>query len=523
MPKYVEVGQDIVEFPDDMTDEQIAQALSTQAGGAPSASAMPAPAPTQQQPTTASPSTWEQLGRQIGLTARAGITGAASIPMLFAEPVAALTNLAAGRQVFPSQQQALQQLLTDVGLPAPQTGLERAVQTGASSMASVAPQAALAQASGIPALAPLAKELPQQLAAAGAAGTTAQAVSERAEEVGFSPVANAAATLATGTLAGMLGAGGARMMSADKVQPVTIDQVKREASRAYTRVDNSGITVKPLPVLKAIDDIEASLIRDSNFNPQLDTHRPVKVVLDQMRQMVGSERVSFTKMDQLRQAAADLTRSNDAATRRLAGQVVSAIDKKITSLQPNELITGKGNLETALKDVRSAREAWRRVSKATILEDALNIAEARALTPNASEGELIRTQFKQLAANKDKMRLFNKDEQEAIRRVVSGKGSEKVLALLARFNPERSQLMTGLTIGAGFQNPLAAGGVAATGFAADKALALIQRKAAQDVMSRILSGQIARPRDTTAWRALVEAQAQQYSPSEQAQIIGQPQ
>lgn len=505
MPKYVEVGQDVIEFPDDMSDEAIEKALAAQFSPAAST---PKTEPTQPQRK----SIWEEAGRQLGLTARAGLTSVASLPALLAEPVAAGVNAIAGREVFPNQSAAFQQALTNVGFPEPKNTLERAVQTGASAVGGVGTQAKLAEKAGTAVLAPLTKNLGQQAAAAGASGAAAQTTAERAQEVGFSPVETMAATLAAGTLAGMFGAKTVRTATTEKMPTVTMDQVKRQAKDAYARVDQAGVAVKPQTVLNTVDDIEVNLLKNQNFNPRLDAHKPVKEVLDQMRQMVGTQRVSFAKMDQLRQAANDLAReSKDPATRRLAAQVVEGIDKKITQLQPNELVAGKTNLESAVKDIKEARDAWRRVSKSTVLEDALNVAEAKALDPKASEGELIRTQFKALAANKEKMRLFSKEEQEAIRRVVSGGGTEKMLSLMARFNPERSQLMTGMTIGAGLQNPYVAGGVAFGGYAADKTLGVVQRKAAQDVITQILAGRIRPPKDATSWRAMVEARAQQYT------------
>ncbi len=503
MAKYIEVGQDIIEFPDTMSDAEIERVLASQ-------QTTPAPA-SMAVPQQRTPTMWEEAGRQLGLTARAGITGAASLPAMLAEPLAAGINLVAGKEVFPNQAAALQQALTNMGFPEPKNTLERAVQTGASAVAGVGAQAGAAQASGKALLAPFTAGLPQQAAAAGASGMAAQATSERASEAGFSPEANLAASLAAGLLAGSLGSITAKRLTKETLTPVTMDEVKKQATQAYSRVDESGVAVKPQPLLNTVNDIEANLIKTQNFNPLLEAHRPVKVVLDQMRAMVGTERVSFSKLDQLRQAANNIAReSTDAATRRLAGQVVSQLDDKITALQPTDLVSGKGALQSALKDVKEARDAWRKVSKATVLEDALNVAEARALDPKASEGELIRTQFKALAANKNKMRMFSKEEQEAIRKVVSGDSVDKMLSLLARFNPERSQLMTGLTIGAGFANPWIAGGTAATGMAADKALGAVQRKAAQDVISQILSGRIPRPQSNAAWRALVEARAQQY-------------
>lgn len=505
--KLIEVGNDVIEFPADMSDADIEKVLASQFAP------KQAPVPTQEPKKS---SFWEEAGRQLGLTARAGVSGIAGLPNIVADPAVALYNRLAGTNYqLPSQ--ALQATLTSMGLPEPKNRLERAVQAGASAMAGTGGQAQLAQMSGSAMAAPFTKELGQQLAAAGMSGTAAQATSERAAEVGFSPAANVAATLAAGTLAGLAGAKGARIATTEKVTPTTVDAIKQEATRAYNRVDQAGVSIKPIPVLKTIDDIEQNLLSTANFNPRLPTHQPIVTILEQMRDMVGQQRVSFSKMDQLRQTAVDLAReSKEPATRRLASMVVSGLDDKITTLQPNELLTGRQNLAGAVKDITEARDAWKRMSKASVLEDALNVAEARALDPKASEGELIRTQFKNLAANKNKMRMFTKDEQEAIRKVVSGDAGQTMLSLLARFNPERNQLVAGAQFYGVTQNPMYVG-IPAAGFLSDKALAVIQRRAAEDVRSQILQGKVQRPRDTAGWRALVEARSREIAQEEAPQ------
>jgi hypothetical protein len=536
MPQYIEVNGEVIEFPDNMTDDQIATVLSG-GQGAPDQSeaetkrlaskkevkAPPKPSMSERVLSNFVPGLSnrpditpegqadkaKELVRQLGLTARAGLTGLSGIPAMAADPLAKIANQAIGREVFPSQYDVLANAMN---LPKPANQTERLVQAGTEALAGVGGQARVAQQAGSAMLSPFTQDIAQQAAVAAPAAVAAQATSDRATDVGFSPLANFAATLAVGTLAGAAGGKAQRKLTADKTPPVTMDEVKQRASAAYSRVDNSGVSIKPQPILKTIDEIETSLINNENFNPAMDTHKPVKQVLDLMRSMTGTQRMSFTKLDQLRQSASALTReSNEAATRRLASKVVEGLDNKITSLQPKDLMSGRGALGETLTDIKEARDAWKRVSKATVIEDALNIAEARALDPRASEGELIRNQFKNLAANKNKMKLFNKDEQEAIRRVVSGEGAERILALAARFNPARNQLVSGLTIGASMTNPVAAataGAVAGTGVAADVTLGRIQRKAAENVVSQILAGNIPQPRSTSSWRALVEAEVQ---------------
>ena len=441
----------------------------------------------------------QEAGRQAGLTARAAITGLTSVPAMLADPLAAGVNLAAGRKVMDLPSQGIQNLMTAAGLPQPEGGLERAVQTGASAMAGVPAQAGLA--AGKEALKPLTQNLLQQTVAAGAGGMAGQAAADVVQEATENPLAGVIAGLAAGTVAGGIAAKGATA-SAKREPLVTLDEIKRRAQQAYSSVEQQGVAVKPKSVLDTFNDIEAKLVKE-NFNPKLDAHKPVAQVLEQVRDMVGTQRVSFTKLEQMRSALNELKNSKEAATRKYAGQAVAELDAYVANLTGSDIITGKDNLSTAIKAVQSARKDWRNLSRATVLEDALNVAEARALDPKASEGELIRRQLINLASNKDKMRMFNERERNAIKSVASGPVADPLLSLLARFNPERSQLVTAGTAFAATANPAAAVAVSGAGYGADKLQGLLRSQAANRLVSDIAQGTIPTVPPNMAWRGML--------------------
>lgn len=86
-----------------------------------------------------------ELARQVALTARAGLTGAAGLPLLAGDALNTLINKISGLNLqMPSQ--ALQPLLTRAGLPQPQNPQERIAQEGAAALAGVGGTARLAQA-----------------------------------------------------------------------------------------------------------------------------------------------------------------------------------------------------------------------------------------------------------------------------------------------------------------------------------------------------------------------------------------
>ena len=459
----------------------------------------PAPVPTAAPAATPeSPSMLSQLGRQLGLTARAGITGAAAVPSAMADFVTGATGLATGQAIKPSSQ-ALQEVLTQVGFPEPQTGLERAVQTGTSAMTGTGAQAVASK--GVPALAALSANLPQQIAASAGGGVAGQAVGETVGDITGSPLAGVAAGLAAGVLGGAAASKLAAKTGTLPKSPVTIQDIKNKASQSYQAVEQQGVTIKPKSVLDMLNNAEGELVKN-NFNPALDSHKPVAQVLNQLRTMTGTQRVSFTKLEQMRSAANGLKISNEPATRKFAGDLVAEIDNYIGSLKGNDLIAGKEGLDKAVNSVQSARKDWRNMSKATILEDALNVAEARALDSKASENELIRRQLINLAASKKKMRQFSEIEQNAIKSVAKGGDADPLLSLIARFNPERSTLMQAGSLAGAFVNPLTTA-VPVAGFAADKYLGATRGRAMRGLISDVAGGTLQPPMPAYGWRGML--------------------
>lgn len=442
----------------------------------------------------------QDIARQVGLTARAGITGLTAVPAMMADPIAAVANQLAGRKVMDLPSQGIQNLMTAVGLPQPEGSLERAVQTGASAMAGIPAQAVLSGTSA--ALSPLRQNIGAQAVSAGAGGAAAQKASEVVQEATENPFAAVIAGLAAGTVAGGLSAKAASAATAKREPLVTLDEIKRRAQQSYAKMEEQNVFIKPKSVLDTLNNVENQLVKQ-NFNPKLDDHKPVAQVLEQVRQMVGTQRVSFPKLEQIRSALNDLKGSKEAATRKYAGQAVAEIDSYITNLSGRDIIAGKNNLGEAVKAVQSARKDWRNLSRASVLEDALNVSEAKALDPKASEGELIRRQLINLAASKDKMRFFSERERNAIKSVASGPIADPLLSLLARFNPERSQLVTAGTAFAAGTNPALAATVSGAGFAADKLQSALRQRAANRLISDVATGNLPQLPPNMAWRGML--------------------
>ena len=191
-----------------------------------------------------------ELGRQLGLTARAGLTGVAGLPLMAGEGLNALLNMIAGREVFPSPTRAAQQLMTQAGLPEAQTARERVVQDVASGMAGVGGTAAMLRPLG-QAVAPLTERLGMQTAGAvGAAGAAGMGREEGAGPLGQLGLAALGGTIAPGTMATAASRGG--RAAVETVRPFTeagreviAGNVLRQLSAQPESAITSALAYKP--------------------------------------------------------------------------------------------------------------------------------------------------------------------------------------------------------------------------------------------------------------------------------------
>jgi len=481
--KLVQIGNEVVAFPSTMSEQEIASILSGEQA---------------QQPTQRTAG--QELGRQLGLTGRAvyeGLTSPATAVLEAGRGVYNIgANLLGSESRIPSFAQAQGQALTQAGVPEPETRLERAVQAGTQAMTGTAGLAKLA-----PAIPALAADMARQIPVSAVAGMVSQPTAEVIKDYTGSDLAATIAAVGAGTLAA--GASGRAIGAALKEnKPVfTMDEVRQRASKAYREVDDAGITVKPQSALSMVGNIRKSL-DDANMIPGSPEAAAVERTLAQMEKIIGTQRVPFSTVDRLRQLANQLKGSSDPKEARLGSVAVDTVDNYITKLNGRDLIAGQGGLDEAVKNVMGARKDWRNASRAQVLEDALNVAEIKKEMPNASESELIRRGFVNIAANKNKMGLFSEQEQNIIKSVIKGGSLDPLLSFAAQFNPARSKLSAAAYGVAATQTPMSAAGLAGAGYTADTIQSVLRRRAAQQAANLIASGQGLPSQPNLAYRGL---------------------
>ena len=438
------------------------------------------------------------LRRQLGLATRAVVTGVSSPSNIVTDFLSGAANVGLNiigsekRVPYLSKEQS--KGMTQLGVPEPETGTERAAQVGMQALTSAGGMAAIAPKSIFGA------DLARQLPAATVAPMAAQPVAEITKEITGSDLAATIAALGVSGAVGKYTGDVAGRIAAGKQPTTTMADVQQKASRAYTKVSDQGIEISGQNATSLVDKIKTRL--DAvDYIPE--NAAPVANILNKYESILQRGNITFDNIEQMRRLANNLKSNPDKNIRRLASEMVDSIDDHVAALSPKDVVSGAGGIDVAVKTIIEARKDFRNLSRATTLQNVLDIAETKALNPTASESELIRQGFITLAANKSKMNLFSKDEQNAIKAVVKGSSLDPLLTLMAKFNPQRSQIMAGGAFAGSIAKPEIAIPIAAAGFGADKLQALLRRQSAEKAMSGLLTGTTPGPQPSYYTRGLL--------------------
>jgi hypothetical protein len=488
------------ELPDGLSNEAALAKIKASLGEADGQpSAQPATPPTAQAPKETG--LGDLLRRQLGLATRAVVTGVSAPANIVTDFLSGAVNVGANivgsekRMPYLSKEQS--KGLTQLGVPEPETGIERAAQAGMQGLVSAGGMAATAPKSIFGA------DLVRQLPAATAAPMVAQPVAEATKEITGSDMAATIAALGVSGAVGKTTGDISGRIATGKQPTTTMADVQQKATRAYTKVSDQGIEISGQNATSLVDKIKTRL--DAvDYIPE--NAAPVANILNKYESILQRGNITFDNVEQMRRLANNLKGNPDKNIRRLASEMVDSIDEHVAALSPKDVVSGAGGIDVAVKTIMEARKDFRNLSRASTLDNILNVAETKALNPSASESELIRQGFIGLAANKNKMNLFSKDEQNAIKAVAKGSSLDPLLTLMAKFNPQRSQLITGGAVGFGVGSPETLKysiPIAAAGYGADKLQAMIRRQSAEKAMSGLLTGTTPGPQPSYYTRGLL--------------------
>lgn len=205
-------------------------------------------------------------------------------------------------------------------------------------------------------------------------------------------------------------------------------ELAEAAKAAYKRADDAGVIVKSSSLTGLKTRVVGMAKREGIDS---DLHPDATAALNKIIKSKGD--LTLTELETLRKVAKDAEGSIKPADKRLAGKIVDELDDYIDNLKDTDVVAGDATKAKALKE---ARALYSRKKKADTLDELVERAEISAPNFSASGMEnALRTEFRALAKNPRKMRMFTAEEQAAIKKVAMGGPIENTMRFIGKFAP----------------------------------------------------------------------------------------
>jgi len=209
-----------------------------------------------------------------------------------------------------------------------------------------------------------------------------------------------------------------------KAKVPTSAEIKNTASQMYKKIDDAGVVIQAEPFNQFVNKVKTTVgskVREAR-QPQ------VVDALKQLDEASGSVK-TLQKMQDLRESISGIKMSGNASERMFAGDIVKELDDFMEKLDASKLIAPvQGDVE-AIKLVPQARNLWKQARKSELLDEIYRKAEIKSTDPynDVAFATKLRSEFKNLAVNKDKLRGFTAEEVKAIEQAAKGGKIENAL------------------------------------------------------------------------------------------------
>jgi hypothetical protein len=466
MPQVVEVpGMGDVEFPDDMSDEQIASAIRANTRPAAPQGLPQGWSPNQYPPGfTPQPNPFgqqliggmERLNQAAGVTAQPKETDvAAMIPEVALQAGTGLLGTIGGGLAGIGQgvwNQTAGRISPDLKGPDAADRV-RQIQQGTTYQPRTAGGQMLSATVGLPG---------QVLGK----GTTY--LGEKTAEVTGSPLVGAGVKTVGDILPSLIAA--RSLPKRDAPEPrgkfvdtknsvPTTEQLRKETNAAYKRGKESGVMVKADEYARAADEITESA-KEEALDPVL--HPKSSRIVQVLQERKGKD-LDLQEAENLRRIALEAEGDvnnvgQQTGDGRIAGKIVDDLDDKIDALSVNA----------------EARALNRRKANSQLLDVMVDRAQTKAGANYTQSGleNALRKEFQALALNTRRMKRLTEAQQEAIKRVARGGKMENTLRNLGKFDPTTGGMGTAISMGLGGGLAIPTGGLSlllpAIGFASKR-------------------------------------------------------
>lgn len=431
------------EVPDGTTPEQAQSLFDQYVQQNPAEFVAPVPSRPEGLPPPRQPTMMEQVGRYAGIAGRGlaeaaapAMTGAALGGMAAGPPGAAMGALIGGVAVpladlatmgynalLGKQAQLPSQAISAL-IPGPraETPEERVLQAAAGAAGGTG--AAVRAGRAVAGMAAPAGQMLESGAGLRAIGqeaakapvipsTVATGVGQTVTEATDNPFLGMAAGVAAGAGAGVKPA---------KYETASAQEVLDRAKKNYDILDQSNFKLG-LTRFKQAMVTSAQDLRSAGYDPRV--MPKVEVALEQL---LSNRPKTVQELMVVRRFLKNAAASADADERRVASALVDDFDDYVLNAQPNQIVSGSRDDIQAWGE---ARKAYGQFKRSEIFANMLDNSKFAQSPPET----YLRNEITKLAKNPKRMRLFTKDQQEAIRKAADDDNIQSSLRLIAKFTP----------------------------------------------------------------------------------------
>ena len=361
------------------------------------------------------------IGFALGGPVGAGF-GTLALPLAEVGTQAANLILPKDYQI-PSPVAGVENVLTRLGFPVPETTSERVIQAAGGILPSTAAQTVASQVARQTATTDLGRRIAGEMARSPerqlAASVPATAAGQYTAEATGSPIAGMLASMATGV----------PFAAGTRPTGPTREVLAAQSTAAFEAAKNSGIAFNPTRFSQSMGRIAADL-RQEGYTPT--GYPKIEAAFKELTNT--SMPKDFTELQALRKIIQGAQASADPAERRLASILKDRFDSYIVNADKADIV-GTGN-KTGIAAWNQARNTYSRMMKADVFEEMLANAklDQSKFTQSGAENSMAQ-QLRNLAKNKNKMRLFTAAEQEEIKAAAKGSSTQNLLKFFGRFAP----------------------------------------------------------------------------------------
>ena len=304
---------------------------------------------------------------------------------------------------------------------------------------------------------------------------------EKAKSVALSTALGSAIPAGGETIKGINKGLGLNIGLKPSVSVPTAEELSNQSTQLFNVAKQSGVQIDPNKFGSAMNNIGRSL-RAEGYTPT--GYPKITAALEEMKNTAMPK--DFTELQALRKIIQGAQGSADATERRLGTILKSEFDNYIANI-PNDAIVGGS--KQGLQAWKQARDLYAKQSKAEVFEDMLARAQLdkSKFTASGTENSLAQ-QLRNLAKSDKQMRLFTKEEQQAIKEAAEGGNVQNMLKFIGRFAPTGP--VTGIfTGGAIATNPVLGAGIAGTAAASRLAAGQIRKTDVNKLADIMRAGQ----------------------------------